>query len=52
MYLGGMVRVIVELNNHRRITADISSINAANLPNIGSAVTMSFEAQDARVLMA
>jgi spermidine/putrescine transport system ATP-binding protein len=52
MYLGGMVRVIVELENHRRVTADIASTAAADLPAIGSPVTLSFAARDARVLVA
>ena len=52
MYLGGTVRIIVELNNGRRVTADITSISAADLPAIGSPVTLRFDARDARVLVA
>jgi spermidine/putrescine transport system ATP-binding protein len=52
MYLGGMVRVIVEFRNRRRITADIASTSAADLPGIGSPVTLRFDARDARVLVA
>ncbi|HZP75051.1 MAG TPA: ABC transporter ATP-binding protein [Pseudolabrys sp.] len=52
MYLGGSVRVIVDLDSRRRVTADITSGDAANLPAIGSPVILSFSARDARVLVA
>ncbi len=52
MYLGGTVRVIVELANRRRVTADITSTTAAALPTIGAPMTLRFDARDARVLVA
>ena len=52
MFLGGTVRVVVELAGGRRVTADIASTGAANLPAIGQPVELSFSASDARVLVA
>jgi spermidine/putrescine ABC transporter ATP-binding subunit len=52
MYLGGTVRVIVELANRRRVTADITSTTGADLPPIGAPVILRFDARDARVLVA
>ena len=52
MFLGGTVRVVAELASGRRVTADITSTSASGLPAIGEPVALSFNAQDARVLVA
>ena len=49
-FLGGTVRVVTELGNGQRITADLGAADWADLPQIGSSITLSFEAKDARVL--
>jgi spermidine/putrescine transport system ATP-binding protein len=51
MFLGGTVRVVVELPGGRHVTADIASGAATGLPAIGAMVELSFSAPDSRVLV-
>ncbi len=51
IFLGGTVRIVTELGNGQRVTADLGAANWADLPREGSPVTLSFEAKDARVLL-
>ena len=52
MFLGGTVRVVIALSGGRLVTADLPSGAAAGLPAIGEPVALTFNASDARVLVA
>lgn len=51
IFLGGTVRVVAELSNGQRVTADLGAASWGELPQTGSPITLSFEARDARVLV-
>ena len=43
IFLGGTARIVAELGNRQRVTADLSAASWAGLPPVGAPVTLSFE---------